>query len=505
MDLVKRFGHSKQKSLQFINVGSNTGFMQGLQADAQESNSSLSALDLGFGVLTHKFEIVCQQLDDGQVLLDRVTTFFKKLSAIEEQYCKALMKLALSEQEELVCDRMTDFTNTWRTMTNLASVMAKSHENFQQKIINEILQPLQTCSKEGSAMKKEILQNQKKCKANLANNYDTVIKSKKICLKEWSTLSQLNAELDGSLLQAMSDPNEKSRLKAAGKVVKEEKKVEKQLILAKNLFEKHQDILDQYNDNLNSYHHEEMPSSLVELQHLEKSRLTTMAGCLAKWAIYQREAVEPVPPLCKSFKEKCETIDSSQSISQCINGWLNEHNFPKNHEPLSFDLPCPIRAINQVIADPASSPWKKYLDKPGKEKDRNDKDVLYVDAWVYRVKKSHQPQFDSDLDLVAGDQVLVMSNTVSKTKDYMPEGPAWYGERLGAHQFGTFPASCVEKVPVDNNISLNHFLLLPEGRNRFHEFLQKEYSAENLEFWEEARKFRTIHAPVFFHFRCESG
>lgn len=61
----------------------------------------------------------------------------------------------------------------------------------------------------------------------------------------------------------------------------------------------------------------------------------------------------------------------------------------------------------------------------------------------------------------------------------------------GLHRIeGTFPSEYVEVIEVDEHVPLAYLLYMPELRALFLEHLQKEFSIENFEFWEEARAFR---------------
>ena len=71
---------------------------------------------------------------------------------------------------------MLDYTNAWRTMVNLSTVIAKSHENFQTRMVSEVILPLQSCHKEGEKLKRDVAASQKKSAKVLAEQQTNVQK-----------------------------------------------------------------------------------------------------------------------------------------------------------------------------------------------------------------------------------------------------------------------------------------------------------------------------------------
>ncbi|KAF2070200.1 hypothetical protein CYY_008476 [Polysphondylium violaceum] len=260
------------------------------------------------------FEILYKRTEGVLKCNQEMSNFFKKLSTLESDYSKALLKLVKSTgQKKLIANPFLDGSSksSWNTTLTELEHVGNQHQVFAN-LTNDLSNLIDKMVKDKENVRKKLTGDGQKLTKDMKQQLDICTKSK---LNYHKLVKE--AEVAQTLLnKGQADPKMK------------QDKVSQLSVKATQAFEKATQADQEYRETLgvtntkqDEYYHTDMPNLLKEFQAFEEDRIVQGKDIMHKLATYIKEIPPVLNHAAEDIEKGAEQIDKDQDIKQ----WVSEN------------------------------------------------------------------------------------------------------------------------------------------------------------------------------------
>ncbi|GAM21883.1 hypothetical protein SAMD00019534_050580, partial [Acytostelium subglobosum LB1] len=286
-----------------------------------------------------------------------MSNFFKKLSALEAEYSKAMLKLVKSTgQKKLMSNPFLDgsLKEAWRISLNEMEVVGNQHATFSNAS-NELSNSIEKMVKDKENHRKKLTADGQKLTKDMKTQLDLLTKAK----MNYHKLSKEAELAQTTLTKGQADPKMKQD-KVSQLSVKATQASEK----ANQADQEYRECLSVTNSKQNDYYANEMPLLLKEFQTFEEDRIMNTKETMTRLAMSVKEIPPIVSHAADGVQQAAEQIDKDQDIRQ----WVAENKtnitppgpidyHPFEGEPQSSASPSNLRVGTYKAPVTQSKEW----------------------------------------------------------------------------------------------------------------------------------------------------
>jgi len=288
--------------------------------------------------LWNGFDIVCKRTDEGLKACKEVSTFFKKRSEIEADYGKTLLSLCKTTSGEKFSAKKLikgkgggtgpldegTVRDSWVTVQTEVEKLARVQNDFSQKLINEVVDPINNFIKEKDAIRKQLVTEGQKATKILEDTISNYQKAKKTAEKFSKEAEQAQ---QGYHKATADDPVKPDVIqKLASKVTQAKEK-------ASQADSEYRESVSKANEVKDKFHSDQMPQILAELQKLEEERIKFLKTTLKQFIDLQDAIPPSIKLTCEAMSQYVEAIDVDADIQTFIEENRSEGEGP---EPIEY-------------------------------------------------------------------------------------------------------------------------------------------------------------------------
>lgn len=280
-----------------------------------------------------------------EVLLSstELSKFFTKLHQIEQKYAKDLNKIAKTYRANKIIEKeLGTFRDCWNLALNELENKGNKHNDFSNRILNEIAIPItQHVKDKETARKKLVMQGQK-----LTKEYQESL----------AALQKAKGTYVGRCKEADTATGQYQKAKAEGSIKPKElnklnSKSAKATDCAMTANTEYRKFLKKANEKQSKFYEKEMPKLLSEFQEFEEERIRFMKSNCVKYAKMENEFPAFYKRSAESLVETSENIDVAKDIDVFLQNFSTKASVPPEipYEPYTPTNP------NQDFGGPAGS------------------------------------------------------------------------------------------------------------------------------------------------------
>ncbi|KAK5574724.1 hypothetical protein RB653_009977 [Dictyostelium firmibasis] len=243
-----------------------------------------------------------------------MSNFFKKLSVLEADYSKALLKLVKSTgQKKLISNPFLDgsLKESWKISLNELELVGNQHLVFSN-LNNDLSQGIEKMVKDKENIRKKLTSDGQKLTKDIKAQVEINQKAK----LNYHKLSK-EAEVAHTLLsKGQADPKMKQ-----DKVSQLSSKASQASEKAQQADMEYREILNATNIKQDEYYNTDMPTLLKEFQAFEEDRIIQSKDSMEKLAIFVKEIPPVVQHAFEGIEKGAQQIDKDADIRQ----WVSEN------------------------------------------------------------------------------------------------------------------------------------------------------------------------------------
>ncbi|GAM25109.1 hypothetical protein SAMD00019534_082840 [Acytostelium subglobosum LB1] len=237
--------------------------------------------------------------------------FFRKLSQLEAEYSKDLLKLVKSTgQKKLLTNPFLDgsLKESWRITLNEMEIVGNQHTTFSN-LTNDLANLVDKLVKDKENTRKKLTNDGLKLTKDMKTQLDSLTKAK----QNYHKLSKEAELAQTSLTKGQADPKMKQ-----DKVSQLSTKASQASEKANQSDQEYRDCLSATNSKQNEYYTNEMPALLKEFQLFEEERIAASKDIMQKVALYIKEIPPVVTHACEAIHQAADAIDQDADIRQWV-------------------------------------------------------------------------------------------------------------------------------------------------------------------------------------------
>jgi len=291
--------------------------------------------------LWNGFETVCKRTDEGLKACKEVATFFKKRSEIEGDYGKSLLSLCKTTSGEKFSAKKLikgkgggsgpldegTVRDSWVTVQTEVEKLARVHSDFSQKLINEVVEPINNFIKEKEASRKMLLLDGGKATKILEDTVSNYQKAKQRAEKLAKEAEQSQQGYHKATTDDTVKPDAIQKL--ASKVTQAKEK-------ASQADGEYRETVVKANEIKDKFHSEQMPQILSELQKLEEERIKFLKTALKQFIDLQDAIPPSIKLTCEAMTQYVDAIDVDADVQTFIEENRSEAEGPEPIEYVPF-------------------------------------------------------------------------------------------------------------------------------------------------------------------------
>ncbi|KAM9951575.1 hypothetical protein ACTFIT_002256 [Dictyostelium discoideum] len=243
-----------------------------------------------------------------------MSNFFKKLSVLEADYSKALLKLVKSTgQKKLISNPFLDgsLKESWKISLNELEQVGNQHLIFSN-LNNDLSTGIDKMVKDKDNIRKKLTNDGQKLTKDMKAQIEVCQKAK----LNYHKLSK-EAEVAHTLLsKGQADPKMKQ-----DKVSQLSSKASQASEKAQQADMEYREILNTTNIKQDEYYNTDMPTLLKEFQTFEEDRIVQSKDSMEKLAIFVKEIPPVVQHAFEGIEKGAQQIDKDADIRQ----WVSEN------------------------------------------------------------------------------------------------------------------------------------------------------------------------------------
>ncbi|KYR00589.1 hypothetical protein DLAC_02608 [Tieghemostelium lacteum] len=236
--------------------------------------------------------------------------FFKKLSILESDYHKALVKLVKSGKKKILENTFIDgsIKESWRvTLTELEGISSQ-HSVFSN-YTNDLSTIIEKMVKDKEVVRKKLTNDGTKLTKDMKTQLDLCTKAK----VNYHKLSKEAELAQIALTKGQADPKMKQ-----DKVSQLSSKSTQASEKANQADNEYRDILGTTNNKQNEFYNTDSPKILKEFQDFEEDRVSQTKDIMSKFAVIIKEIPPVVLKVAEQIATASEQIDKDSDIKQWV-------------------------------------------------------------------------------------------------------------------------------------------------------------------------------------------
>lgn len=260
------------------------------------------------------FDVLYRRTEGVLKVNTEMANFFKKLSIIETDYAKLLLKLSKGfGQKKLLSNPHLDGTvkEAWVTIFQALEDVANKHEYFSQQLSKELSEGMNGFVKDKEVVRKRLTADGQKLTKDFKTQLESLAKSKSNYVK----LSKEAEAANSAVSKAQYEPSQQKKL--PGLQTKAQQATEK----ATAGDTEYKDMLKTTNSKQHEYYNTEMPNLLNEFQQFEEERIEYTKGSLSRYAALLSE----LPPVHQASADSCTKAAEKVDHTHDINTFVQEN------------------------------------------------------------------------------------------------------------------------------------------------------------------------------------
>eukprot|EP01132_Coremiostelium_polycephalum_P001301 gene1301-1643_t len=240
-----------------------------------------------------------------------MSNFFKKLSILESDYSKALLKLVKSTgQKKLISNPFLDgsLKESWKVTLQELECVGNQHATFSN-LNNDLSTVISNMVSDKEKQRKKLTGDGQKLTKDMKTQLEVCTKAK----LNYHKLSK-DAELaQTALTKGQADPKMKQ-----DKVSQLSTRATQASEKANQADHEYRDTLNTTNVKQNEFYISDMPNLLKEFQAFEEDRITQTKDAMAKLAVFVREIPPVVTHAADGIAQGAEQVDKDADIRQWV-------------------------------------------------------------------------------------------------------------------------------------------------------------------------------------------
>jgi hypothetical protein len=289
----------------------------------QQPSSLPEAPKLSFSEdLWDGFELLKDKTSKGLEQCNDVLDFFRRLSSLEDEYCKNLSKLL--QRFANLQDKGT-LGEGWKSVYSLLDVQINFHRNLSLNLINNLCHPIQALLREMETKRKQLVTYGVKLRSDLKEHSESVkrvqAKYEKACKEAESARTEL--------LAFNNEPQNNSA------VVRLEKKLDRLDADSQSAEIQYKNTVSAANKFLDAYQTEKYPGVLNEFEQFEITRIHFLKSNIRNFVGLMNEFPPTLEAELKKSTATIDAIDADRDIQQ----FINENRQTKHLMPLFAMVP----------------------------------------------------------------------------------------------------------------------------------------------------------------------
>ncbi|EGG18446.1 hypothetical protein DFA_03940 [Cavenderia fasciculata] len=243
-----------------------------------------------------------------------MANFYKKLSILEADYSKALLKLVKSTgQKKLISNQFLDgsLKEAWKSSLTELETVGNQHQTYSN-LNNDLSNVVEKMVKDKEVQRKKLTEKGQKLTKDMKTQLDTLTKAK----LNYHKLSKDAEMAQTALTKGQADPKMKQD-KVSQLSIKSTQAAEK----ANQADQEYRDCLTVTNTKQHEYYMNEMPTLLTEFQQFEAERIHQTKESMVNLGSFVKEIPGVVAHAADEIHASASRIDSDADIRQ----WVSEN------------------------------------------------------------------------------------------------------------------------------------------------------------------------------------
>ncbi|EFA85233.1 hypothetical protein PPL_02233 [Heterostelium album PN500] len=240
-----------------------------------------------------------------------MSNFFRKLSTLESDYSKALLKLVKSTgQKKLISNPFLDgsLKESWRITLGELESIGNQHATFSN-LDNDLANIIEKMVKDKENVRKKLTADGQKLTKDMKTQLDLLTKAK----MNYHKLSKEAELAQTTLTKGQADPKMKQ-----DKVSQLSTKASQASEKSNQADQEYRECLNVTNVKQNEYYMNEMPNLLKEFQTFEEDRISQTKDAMHKLSLYIKEIPPVVSHAADVVQQAAEQVDKDADIRQWV-------------------------------------------------------------------------------------------------------------------------------------------------------------------------------------------
>jgi len=270
---------------------------------------------MGFAVdLLDGFDVLYRRTEGVLKVSTEMANFFKKLSIIEAEYAKVLLKISKSfGQKKLISNPHLDGTvkEAWTSIFQALEAVATKHDSFSQVLMKDFSNGVNDFVKEKDVVRRRLTNDGVKLTKEMKIQLESLSKAKANYIK-------LSKEAESAAAAVSKGQSESAQQK---KLAVLQQKAQQASEKASGADLEYKEALKTTNSKQSDFYTTEMPNLLNEFQQFEEERITFTKTTLSRYATLFQE----IPPILQQSVDTVKAGAEQISEQQDINLFVQEN------------------------------------------------------------------------------------------------------------------------------------------------------------------------------------
>jgi len=263
------------------------------------------------------FDAINSKSELGLQIVKDMIEFYKKRAALEEQYAKGLAALhktlpgsGLFTKEAPIQKEMKTLRTSLLGINEVGTKVAEQHQDFANKIVNDVCKQLETWTKTKEAEKKKLTGEGQKHLKVISDAKATVAKNREACEKLVKESEKAKEVLMKAEKDEINQPDNKKLQPATRKASHNYNQIAEKVKAAD---QQYQASVKKANEDMDSFRKEKMPAVLEQFQKWEEDRWNTLLGSVR---IFKTLGLAVPPALTDLLGKELNTLIDNAKIDE---------------------------------------------------------------------------------------------------------------------------------------------------------------------------------------------